>query len=177
VTRRTSVLVLAVALAALVGGCGSDDSGGNTVVVTETVGTATGTVPTGTTTGPAELTDSGLKPSADGFLQFHTPSGNIGCTIASDELRCDIRKKDWTSPPQAADCDLDYGDSIVLGGGVPPKFGCHGDTTLGAGAVLPYNSFVQVAEFRCESRESGLTCSNDSNGFFLSRESYRLTPS
>jgi hypothetical protein len=107
---------------------------------------------------------------------FHTPSGNIGCVAYGNTLRCDIRQRWWKSPRRPASCPLAYGDSLTIVGRRAPIWTCHGDTALHLGRVLPYGSTWHYGEFACRSAISGLTCtSRYEHGFFLSRQSYRLS--
>ena len=46
---------------------------------------------------------------AEGLVGFTSPSGNIGCFIDVDYVRCDIAQRSWTPPARPADCEFDYG--------------------------------------------------------------------
>jgi hypothetical protein len=74
---------------------------------------------------------------------FTSPSGNIGCILSDDLLRCDIGTRSWSPPLQPADCPdwSDYGQGIALHPTGPARFVCAGDTAMGGGAVLPYGQF------------------------------------
>ena len=111
--------------------------------------------------------------SAAGF--FQSPSGNIGCAISRQAVRCDIREHDWTAPPKPAWCELDWGSGVVVGRRGRAEIVCAGDTTLGAGARLAYGDAIARGRFRCVSRRSGMRCVNRRNdhGFALSRERVR----
>jgi hypothetical protein len=182
--RRAIGLSLAVAMLAGISGCGGDDSQNNALNPTietqpvEKPATDTSTAPQGVTdpTGTAPLTDSGIHPQAGGVVQFSTPTKNIGCVIADNELRCDTAKHSWAPPPKPASCKFDWGDAIGIQGSQPAGFLCVSDTTLGVDPTLGYDSFVEDGDFRCESRVAGLTCTNTAtdNGFFLSRQEYRF---
>jgi hypothetical protein len=73
------------------------------------------------------------------FTHFASPSGNIACVITSSGdgasvprgVRCDIDQRDWSPPPRPADCELDYGQGVVLGVGEAAELLCAGDTTIG----------------------------------------------
>lgn len=134
-----------------------------------------------------------------GAAAFSSPSGRIGCYLASDGVRCDYLLDDklWTAP-RPAGCDLDWGDSL----GVSTTAGsvCHGDTVGGSAmlgtdlttwwrqgdpvastygnqqAALPYGSSLRLTPFECASATTGVTCTNTStgHGFFVSRESYSI---
>lgn len=106
---------------------------------------------------------------------FHTPSGNIGCNLTSDYVRCDIQQHSWTSPARPKWYDVDYGGGLQVGKRHRATFVCAGDTTLHQGRVLAYGSSTSAGRFTCTSRPSGVTCRNRRSGhaFFLSRDSYR----
>ncbi len=53
---------------------------------------------------------------------------------------------------------------------------CAGDTVMDPSAkAVAYNADTVVGSFRCESRTTGITCTNTStgHGFFVSFQSYR----
>ena len=114
--------------------------------------------------------------SAD-VVGFTSPSGNIGCILAEDLLRCDIATRDWSPPPRPADCPdfTDYGQGISLGPYGPASFVCAGDTALGGGPALEYGQFQAGGGMSCNSEPSGMRCSNsDGYGFTLSQQAYTL---
>lgn len=113
---------------------------------------------------------------AEGHVGFNSPSGNVGCVLGTDYVRCDIAERDWAPPPQPADCDLDYGQGIGLGAGEPATFVCAGDTTLGRTEVLDYGQSIARGSLQCDSAETGITCldRNTGHGFTISREVYQL---
>lgn len=115
------------------------------------------------------------KPTSPG-VYFHTPSGNIGCTMHSGTgvVRCDIRQRDWAPPVKPADCEYEFGRILILG--ATAGFGCASDTALGVGSVLPYGSTIREGQYECRSEEVGLTCTNleSGHGFVLSAAEYRL---
>ncbi len=45
---------------------------------------------------------------------FTSPSGNIGCYIDPDYVRCDIRERDWSPPPRPVSCPVDLGQGLQL---------------------------------------------------------------
>ena len=119
--------------------------------------------------------------SADVFLAFRTPSGNIGCTFNSGltpaTLRCDIRSGLRPRPTKPRGCDLDWGDSYELRLRERAAITCHGDTAIvPRSRVLRYGTRWRRGGFTCTSRVTGLRCTNRSgHGFFLSRaHSYRF---
>lgn len=114
--------------------------------------------------------------AASAFIGFHSPSGNIGCVMERNGVRCDIRNHDWPTPPKPKSCELDYGGGVFVGRHKRAGFICAGDTTLGIGKPLPYGHSKRLGSFRCTSLETGMRCRNLSNGhgFLLARERVRL---
>jgi hypothetical protein len=108
---------------------------------------------------------------------FVTPSKNIGCFIDGDGVRCDIVEREWKLPAKPSDCELDWGDSIGLDAAGAAVLSCHGDTVLGASAVLAYGDRARRGPFECESNANGVACANLTSGhsFFMSRREYRLS--
>jgi hypothetical protein len=109
--------------------------------------------------------------------QFATPSGNIACLMRADEVRCDVLERTWTLPPKPADCDLDFGNGVLLVSAGPARLSCIGDTV--ADPALPklaYGQAVRYAGVVCVSRETGLRCDNPvtGHGFRVSRGSYEV---
>ncbi len=111
------------------------------------------------------------------FKFFQSPSGNIGCVIAKQGVRCDIREHTWPTPPKPASCDVDYGGGVQVGRSGDGSFVCAGDTALDSSAdVLGYGDRIKKGKFRCASKSKGMRCVNrkSKHGFFLSRTSVRL---
>ncbi len=108
---------------------------------------------------------------------FTSPSGNIGCILGDDLLRCDIGERDWSPPPRPADCPefSDYGQGIVVHPTGPARFVCAGDTAMGGGEILPYGQYQAGGGMSCNSEPAGMRCSNsDGHGFALSRQAYQI---
>lgn len=119
----------------------------------------------------------GTPAAAADVVGFTSPSGNIGCILAEDLVRCDVAERDWAPPARPADCPeyTDYGQGIALGPAGPARFVCAGDTALGSGPALPYGQFQAGGGMSCTSEPSGMRCSNsDGHGFTISRQSYTL---
>jgi hypothetical protein len=76
------------------------------------------------------------RPRGVEFTGFSSPSGNVGCFIEVDYVRCDIGEADWSPPPRPADCEFDYGQGIALERGGRAEFVGAGDTSLGAEDIL-----------------------------------------
>jgi hypothetical protein len=111
------------------------------------------------------------------FDSFRSPSGNIGCYMDDESVRCDIRERSWKSPPKPPNCDVDYGYGISVGTTGLADLICAGDTALNPKATaLQYGERNVVGDFSCGSEQAGMTCRNTrtGSGFFLSRERYQL---
>ena len=111
---------------------------------------------------------------------FKTPSGNIHCGLIVDggyhEARCDIMSSSFAPPPPPADCDLDWGEALVVSDG-PGTFICHGDTIIDPESpVLPYGATTMVGPMECSSERSGVTCQNvnTGHGFSVRKAAYTL---
>ncbi|MBI3213157.1 MAG: hypothetical protein HYZ38_05000 [Mycobacterium sp.] len=115
-------------------------------------------------------------PANADIVGFTSPSGNIGCMVDADYVRCDIAERDWLPPPRPADCEFDYGQGIAMAPGAKPAFVCAGDTALGGGPPLAYGQSVTAGNTQCTSAPSGITCRDRGSGagFSLSRERYEL---
>ncbi|AQA05800.1 hypothetical protein BVC93_29385 [Mycobacterium sp. MS1601] len=113
---------------------------------------------------------------AESPVGFTSPSGNIGCYVDYDYVRCDIAERDWAPPPRPADCEFDYGQGISFGAEAPAAFVCAGDTTLWAGEPLEFGQTVGAGPMLCTSLESGVTCHDTITGagFTISRQAYEL---
>jgi uncharacterized protein DUF6636 len=172
VAAFVGVWIAIVAFAA----CGDGDDDGTTVTVQETeTEVQTTTEQTGTEQTTTEEPQAVIE-QREGPRYFQTPSRNIGCIFGGGQVRCDIRKKSWPSPPAPASCELDYGQGISLSAGGEASFVCAGDTALGGPATLAYGSHAQRGFLRCDSERNGVTCLDvqSGGGFFLSKESYRF---
>ncbi len=91
-------------------------------------------------------------------------------------MRCDVSERDWEPPSKPKSCKLDYGQGISLDAGAAPEFVCAGDTALGGGDPLPYGQSIASGLLRCESAESGMSCSDaeTGRGFTISKQAYEL---
>ena len=119
---------------------------------------------------------------ADGLTPFRTPSGNIHCMlIEGDEgmlVDCEMRDiAKFTLPlKRPTDCDLDWGSRFTLAAEGNPQMVCHGDTVQDPSSrVLDYGQSIGSELLNCMSRQSGLTCENQSgHGFMLSKAKQRF---
>jgi hypothetical protein len=115
------------------------------------------------------------EPEPQELTAFSTPSGNIGCVMDPEYVRCDIRDRSWEPPPAPSSCELDFGQGIELANETRSHLVCAGDTTLGAEDTLEYGETSKVGPYRCVSAAAGMTCQAESgHGFFLSKETYEL---
>ena len=109
---------------------------------------------------------------------FTSPSGNIGCQIDTDGVRCDIRERDWTPPRKPADCpeQVGYGQGITLSAGGQAEFVCAGDTALTGGNALAYGDTITAGSITCTSTEASIDCVDvqDGSQFSLSRQGYEI---
>ena len=171
------MLAVAAFAAGSVVGCGEDEE--STSTVTETTTGEPATEPTSTATEETTTSD-GEAPASDREVTeltgFSSPSGNIGCFIDRESVRCDIAERNWEPPKAPASCELDYGQGIQLSAGGEAGFVCAGDTALEGGEELPYGSSISAALLRCESTETAITCRDveTGRGFSLSREAYEI---
>lgn len=176
---RLLLTVAALAAVLAFAGCEDDDqpasgASGSAAVSSDT---APATTAPATTTTATEPTATPAQPSDHVF--FQSPSGNIGCAASNEavsEVRCDIAERTFTPPPKPAECDVDYGNGLVIAAGSAPQFVCAGDTTLNNGPVLEYGQVNEVGSVKCTSREAGMTCLDEETGrgFLLARDRYEL---
>lgn len=110
-------------------------------------------------------------------IGFSSPSGNINCGFfGADGVVCQITEYDYSIPPKPAECgDTGWGFNFgvdATGGGF---MFCAGDVE-GGGPKLAYGQQIVVGDYRCVSRESGITCVNTAvhGGFELARAGYTL---
>jgi hypothetical protein len=110
--------------------------------------------------------------SANAFKGFESPSHNIGCIMAEQGARCDIRQHSWPLPKPPKSCEFDYGGSVFIGDRGRGEYGCVSDSAMDAGPVLPYGEKLRKGRFVCTSEEIGVRCVNrrSGHGFLLSRQ-------
>ena len=111
---------------------------------------------------------------------FVTPSRNIYCALVGedkDALRCEILSllNPMPSQPNPGYCEFDWGAGFLLPKDTQPEILCISDTIAGTDYTVSYGSTWTHSGFNCESRTSGLTCTNSQDqGFFLSREEWKI---
>ena len=92
---------------------------------------------------------------------FTSPSGNVGCILTDDMVRCDIAERIGRlrrGPPSCPDF-TDYGQGLMLAPTGTARFVCAGDTALGSGPVLAYGEYRAGGGMSCRSETSGMRCS------------------
>jgi hypothetical protein len=132
-------------------------------------GSVATTTTTVSTTAPAA---AGQTPARS--KTFQMPSKSIGCLFAEKLLRCDILS--GVRPEPAGDCDFDWvGLEIGVTGAAAPN--CGSDTVFDQEArTLAYGSTWSRRGIVCESRRSGLSCSNrEGHEFTLARGSWSVS--
>lgn len=165
---RLAPLLATIPIALVVAGCGSSDDD-KTVTEQQTV-----TVGATATGADATATAASVRPFP--LKSFGTPSGNIGCRLATKYARCDIKEHEWTAPPKPAFCDVDWGGGLAVSE-KRASVVCAGDTAFDLSApVLAYGARARRGDILCISREAGMTCKapRTGHGFFLSKQTYRL---
>src|SRR4249920_3399842 len=77
---------------------------------------------------------SGTATATGAFVQFRTPSANIGCAYSSGSgtpsLRCDILSGLKPHPAEPSDCNLDWGFGFSMGPTGRPRNVCASDTAV-----------------------------------------------
>ena len=163
--RRVILLVLAAFLLAGIGG----GVVGVLLAGDEEPRTAPSPSPTPTTSPSPQPVPTQTEPSPQPLATqtFIMPSRNIGCGFF-EALRCDILS--GLNPTPSGACELDWtGLTLEPEGNAAPQ--CAGDTVFDPQApVLEYGQTWSLAGITCESRETGLRCTNTGgHGFELAR--------
>lgn len=108
---------------------------------------------------------------------FRTPSGNIGCDMRANSVRCDILNYTYRPPRKPASCDFDWGGALYIGPRGRTRFICHSDTVMpppGRARTAKYGQTIYRNGFSCSVTRKGVTCRNPAgHGFFVSRTAYR----
>lgn len=119
--------------------------------------------------------------AAEESYSFKTPSQNIYCSYddysGTPEVRCDIISYTPTTGRRPSDCDLDWGDSFVIGANDSIGYViCHGDTVISPEAeTLPYGATWQKGGIACTSETTGLSCKNGKgHGFLVSKAKQKV---
>jgi len=181
--RSRGPAVLAAVLLIALAGC---TPGGSTSGAAAATGgpaptnAALAPVPSATTAasaaGPAATPSAAIQMVSGDTWLFATPSGNIDCALSATDVRCDIGDRIWSAPPRPQDCQLDYGNGVVVsasGAGLS----CAGDTLLHATTtVLAYGHGARDGDVLCVSQQTDVWCQYvpTGHGFTLAREGYTL---
>jgi hypothetical protein len=134
-------------------------------------GPATQTAPARTEAATVNTAIAGVAPlRADGPADFETPSGNVGCNYIPES-----GDGVFYSPDGGAELICDriaprYVRFSLPARGIATLEVHVRDTGCCGGPVLIYGAHWSGGPFQCDSRETGLQCSNaDGHGFTLSR--------
>jgi hypothetical protein len=145
------------------GGASGSSSGAGGALASALVGAG------GSGTGAAAASFTVIAPPGD-IGVFQLPSGNLGCTVQPDGVRCDIMQRTWKPSPQPASCEFDWGQGMVVGPD-GADFSCVSDTLLGSGPTVAYGTLVKGSGYACEVTVAGVNCYSltSKHGFRLSR--------
>ena len=180
--NRVPAALAAGVLALGVAGCSGAAAGpGTGPTLTPSSATPSGAVPVNPvapTAGGSPSQPQVIEQTAKSAVLL-LPSKNIGCSMDTDVVRCDIAEKSWTPPPKPATCEWDYGFGAILTGKGPAQLSCTSDSVLGATPetiTLEYGHALRVGRFRCTSQPTGVDCRDlkSAHGFTLARGSYQL---
>lgn len=113
------------------------------------------------------------KPAPDGARELSTivsPSGNIQCVLAGDEVGCSIASRDYTAGGQE-DCS-GASFSIAVADGAA-AMDC-GRSFATGGTTLDYGTSAVSGDFACTSASDGMTCwsTRTGHGFTVRKASY-----
>lgn len=121
---------------------------------------------------------------ADEYIAFHSPSGNIHCSLydSADDTgaRCDIYQMTTQSYTQRpADCEFDWGNSFALDATDQGYVACVSDAVADdSGIELGYDQEISLGGITCASDTSDtsdMTCMNkDGRGFAISKARQQL---
>jgi hypothetical protein len=135
----------------------------------------------------AALAAAGTATATTPLPGIRSPTGNISCFLVSggpDLLLCSIAHSSYATALQAR-CMRPNGSGVDWHGFAlrPAKRGelnCTGGILYDSGkyrplyVTLPYGKSWHRAAFSCDSRRTGVTCTNAAgHGIFVSREKYR----
>ena len=121
-----------------------------------------------------------VPPGGQGFTDFQSPSGNIGCSLGEfngkGTVVCEIGEHDYPPPPNSPPgCQADYRYRFILNQGYPPNADCTPYPIItGAMPTLDYGHQQSVDGITCDSEPSGVTCRDATSGnyFHIERERY-----
>lgn len=137
---------------------------------------------------PSDAVEVPSSSAKNSFRIIKTPSGNIGCDLSfwlgHSGVTCTVKSYlDDKKYPEEVPGGIRYKNSFSLfevQGGTP-EFSARGDAPNHISYpelayTVPYGQTVYYGATVCDSQEEGLTCWNikTGNGFFMSREGYRI---
>lgn len=120
--------------------------------------------------------------SQDNFVlpPFASPTGNIVCRMMLFEGEasafCWVLEAEWGFP-EPSNCDLDWMSTALFVGEESGGGDCRGDAPFTEEpTTLQYGKGLRVGDIVCESRRSGVKCSNlvTDHGFRAARAEYAL---
>ena len=117
---------------------------------------------------------------ADDYLGFRSPTGNIQCAIytysGQTEARCDMMQLTRSYKKRPAGCDLEWGNTFMLGATGKGFLGCVGDSVNDpSNPVLGYGQAVSLGGISCVSAKTGMTCTNaEGHGFSVAKAKQKL---
>jgi uncharacterized protein DUF6636 len=115
---------------------------------------------------------------SDDSYDFQSPSGNIGCSLHTGGVSCEVVDYTWFIP-RPPDYQMGgRGNVFVLERGSAPVAGVwHSDHQFPDGSpTLDYGQSRTAGTITCDSENAGMTCTDSSTGHFfrVSRESYQV---
>ncbi|MEV6767206.1 hypothetical protein AB0N05_01090 [Nocardia sp. NPDC051030] len=194
------VVAAATTLVALLSGCssGSDHHPDAAPASTSTAATTKPAAPTsipfttpnspGTEADPTIYRQSTGGAGVAGYF-FTSPSGNFHCAILdkpipfAGENAIEAGCQGQAAVPQGKQECAKNGQAMpgFALGVAGPLYGCLGDGGAFYGGTddpaLPYGSYLKIRNYKCSSREVGVTCTLETSGvsFFVSKEHTVLT--
>jgi len=122
----------------------------------------------------ALITFAAPNARAQGTSGFVTPSKHTFCAIDEGRLRCDMTENSAKIPPKPKDCEFDWGNSFEMKRTGSASRICVSDF-VGTTEVLDYGKSWDHQGFHCNSKPSGLTCTNQSHhGWMLKQSEQRI---
>jgi hypothetical protein len=107
---------------------------------------------------------------------FTVAGGNVACTFAAGNVRCDVQQRSWVPPLQPASCSSSWGNALILHGTGAAAFACGGTPGASADArVVPDGWDDTVGKITCQVRSFAVDCfSASGRGFIVSRTGYLI---
>ena len=171
--KRCALAVLVLTLAVSLTGCDININVGTGESSTSTATTTT-TATTTPTTPETQIKPPPPTPAAAPAI-FHSPTGNIGCAMATDGVRCDIADHTWQAPPKPASCPTDWGNGLSVGLAARLSSSARATPSSVPGSSCDMASSIRLGRFVCASSADGMRCANRDtrHGFLISRDQAR----